>query len=145
MKSVWYCKHIGIAFVTSSSHLMFRFSGMDERTERRLCYGAMAALLVVQNYLTTGFLAQVYIATLRPTDIGHGPDGGSPALTHRLAHHPIGLSTFSQTIPHTYTHIQSFSRNTLIKQQLRRQNYFIVRNVTETTLNHSFHETPTSF
>ena len=33
--SVWYCKHIGIAFVTSSSHLFFRFSGMDEQTDRR--------------------------------------------------------------------------------------------------------------
>jgi len=47
VKSVWYCKHIGIAFVTSSSHLLFRFSGMGEWTERRLCYWAMAALLVV--------------------------------------------------------------------------------------------------
>jgi len=58
VKSVWYCKHIGIAFVTTSySQLLFQFSGMDERTDRRLCYGAMAALLIVQNYLTTGFLA----------------------------------------------------------------------------------------
>ena len=64
MKSVSYCKHIGVAFVTSYSQLLFRFSGMDERTDRRLCYGGMAALLVVQNYLTTGFLAEVYIAIL---------------------------------------------------------------------------------
>jgi len=56
VKSVWYCKHIRIAFVTtSSSQLLFRFSGMDERTERRLYYRAMAALIVVQNYPTTGF------------------------------------------------------------------------------------------
>jgi len=36
VESVWYCKHIDIAFITPSP--------MDERTERRLCYGAMAAL-----------------------------------------------------------------------------------------------------
>ena len=68
-------------FVTSSSHLLFRFSGMDERTEMRLCYGAMAAPLVLQNYLTTGFLALVYIATLRPTDIGR--------RSGRLARRPV--------------------------------------------------------
>ena len=31
--------------ITSYSQLLFRFSGMDERTDRRLCYGAMVALL----------------------------------------------------------------------------------------------------
>ena len=90
MKSVWYCKHIGIAFVTTSySQLLFRFSGMDERTDRRLCYGAMAALLIVQNCLTTGFLASVYIAIDRPTDIARSADDRLPALTRRLARRPV--------------------------------------------------------
>jgi len=39
----------------------------------------------VQNDLTTGFLAYVYVAMLRPTDIGRRADDGSPALTRRLA------------------------------------------------------------
>jgi len=56
---------------------------MDEQTDRRLCYGAMAALLVILNYLTTG-LALVYIATLRPTDIGR-----RVARTDPSSHRPI--------------------------------------------------------
>jgi len=88
VKSVWYCKHIGMAFVTSSSHLLFRFSGTDEQTERRLCYTAMAALLVVQNYPTTGFLAQAYIASLRPTDIdpSSGPSSRRLLVRPWIAH-----------------------------------------------------------
>ena len=38
VKSVWYCKHTDICYNTTSP--------MDERTERRLCYGAMTALSV---------------------------------------------------------------------------------------------------
>jgi len=34
--------------------------------------------------LTTGFLAEVYIATLTPTDNGRRADDRSPALTRRL-------------------------------------------------------------
>jgi len=59
-----------MAFVTSYQSSFVPLFWDRQTAERRLCYRAMVALLVVQNYLTTDFLAQVYIATLRPTDIG---------------------------------------------------------------------------
>jgi len=60
----------------------------------------MAALLVVQNYLTTGFLAQVYIATLRPTDklIGRRAGRRVARIDPSSGLSPVGPSPFSQTV-----------------------------------------------
>jgi len=72
VKSVWYCKHIGIAFVTTSScHLLFWDGLMDRKEAMLWSFGRSVSCTKLSNHwFSTGFLAYVYIATLRPTDIG---------------------------------------------------------------------------